>query len=151
MSRNARPDTGAVAGPAPGRISYTRRLRGLAVTGLFATLAAMVATTLAAALARAGGADFEVPDGGETIPLAGFAVVTGFFSVVGVVIAAVLLRWSVRPAERFGWTAVSLLAVSLVPPFLSGADTATIISLLALHLVAATVMIPSLARSLRTG
>jgi len=32
--------------------------------------------------ARAIGVDFEVPDGGETIPLSGFAVVTGFFSVV---------------------------------------------------------------------
>ena len=124
--------------------------RGLAVSGLLATLAAMVATTLAAALARAVGVDFEIPDGGEAIPLAGFAVVTGFFSVVGTVIAAGFLRWSVRPAERFVRTAGALLAISLVPPLLSGADTATTISLVGLHLVAATVMIPSLTRSLRT-
>ena len=110
----------------------------------------MVATTLAAALARAVGVDFEVPDGGETIPLAGFAVVTGFFSVVGIVISAALLRWSARPAERFVWTAVSLTAISWVPPLLSGANPATITALLGLHLVAATVMIPTLARSLRT-
>jgi Family of unknown function (DUF6069) len=38
----------------------------------------------------------------------------------------------------------------LVPPFLSEANTATTTALLALHLVAATVMIPTLARSLRT-
>jgi Family of unknown function (DUF6069) len=139
-------DTGVVAGPAPGR---THRLRKLVVTGVIATLAAMVATALAAGLARAVGVDFEVPDGGETIPLSGFAVVTGFFSVVGVVIAATLLRWSARPAERFVRTAVSLTAISLVPPLLSGATTATITALLGLHLVAATVMIPSLARSLR--
>ena len=112
--------------------------------------AVMVATTLAAALARAVGVDFEVPDGGETIPLSGFAVVTGFFSVVGIVIAAALLRWSARPAERFVWTAVSLTAISLVPPLLSEANTATTTALLGLHLVAATVMIPTLARSLRT-
>ncbi|MEV6494706.1 DUF6069 family protein, partial [Actinoplanes sp. NPDC051633] len=92
----------------------------------------------------------EVDAGGETIPLSGFAVVTGFFSVVGVVIAAALLRWSARPAERFVWTAVSLTAISLVPPLLSSANTATIAALLGLHLFAATVMIPSLARSLRT-
>jgi len=109
----------------------------------------MVATTLAAGLAQAVGVDFEVPDGGETIPLSGFAVVTGFFSVVGVVIAAALLRWSARPAQRFMQTAVSLTAISLVPPLLAGADTATITALLGLHLVAATVMIPALARSLR--
>jgi len=146
---NSMNDTGVVAGPAPGRTSYTHRLRGLAGTGFVATLAAMVATTLAAALARAAGVDFEIPDGGETIPLPGVAVMSGFFSVVGVVIAAALLRWSARPAERFVWTTVSLTAISLVPPLLSGASTATVTALLGLHLVAATVMIPALARSLR--
>jgi hypothetical protein len=110
----------------------------------------MVATTSAAALARAVGVDFQVPDGDATIPLSGFAVVTGFFSVVGVVIAVALLRWSARPAERFLWTAVSLTAISLIPPLLSGANTATITALLGLHLVPAAVMIPTLARSLRT-
>jgi hypothetical protein len=141
---------GVVADPASGQRSYTHRLRGLAVTGFVATLAATVATTLTAALARAVGVDFEVPDGGETIPLSGFAVVTGFFSVVGVVIAAAFLRWSTRPAERFVWTAVSLTAISLVPPFLSGADTATIAALVGLHVVAAAVVIPTMSQSLRT-
>ncbi|RKN47649.1 DUF6069 family protein [Micromonospora endolithica] len=147
---NSMNDTGAVTGPAPGRTSRPHRLRGLAGTGVIATLAAVVATTLAAASAKAVGVDFEIPDGGETIPLSGFAVVTGFFSVVGVVIAAALLRWSARPAERFGWTAASLTAISLVPPLISGADTATITALLGLHLVPAAVMIPALTRSLRT-
>jgi Family of unknown function (DUF6069) len=63
----------------------------------------MVATTLAASLAQAVGVDFEIPDGGQTIP-----------------------------------------------PLLSEADTATTTTLLALHLVAAAVMIPTLARRLRT-
>ncbi len=147
---NSANDTEVVAGPASSQTSYPRRLRRLAGTGLIATLAAMVATTLAAALAQAVGVDFEVPDGGETIPLSGFAVVTGFFSVVGIVIAAALLRWSARPAERFVRTALSLTAISLVPPLLSGANTATTAALLGLHLVAATVMIPTLARSLRS-
>ena len=147
---NSMNDAGVVAGPASGRTGHTHRLRGLVGSGFIATLAAMVATTLAAGLARAVGVDFEVPDGGETIPLSGFAVVTGFFSVVGVVIAVGLLRWSARPAERFVWTAVSLTAISLVPPLLSGADAATITALIGLHLVAAAVMIPTLARSLRT-
>jgi hypothetical protein len=76
----------------------------------------MVATALAAALAQAAvGVDFEVPDSGEPIPLFGFAVMTGFFSVVGIVIAAALLRCSARPAERFLWTAVSLTAISFCP------------------------------------
>ena len=147
---NGMNDAAVVADPASGRTRYTHRLRGLAVTGFTATVAAMVATVLAAALAQAVGVDFEVPEGGETIPLSGFAVVTGFFSVVGVGIAAALLRWSARPAERFVQTAVTLTAISLVPPLLSGAATATISALIGLHLVAATVMIPTLARTLRT-
>ena len=85
----------------------------------------MVATTLVAALEQAVGVDFEVPDGGEAIPLAGFAVVTGVFSVVGIVIAAALLRWTARPAQRFVQTAVTLTAISLLPPLLSEANTAT--------------------------
>jgi hypothetical protein len=145
---NSMNDTGVVAGSASGQTSHTHRLRGLAGTGFVATLAAMVATTLAAALAQAVGVDFEVPDGGESVPLSGFAVVTGFFSVVGIVIAVGLLRWSARPAARFVWTAVSLTAISLVPPLLSGANTATTSALLGLHLVPATVMIPTLTRSL---
>lgn len=139
-------DTEVVAVPAPNRTG----LRRLAGTGLLATAGAVTATTLAAALARAGGVDFEIPDGGETIPLSGFAVVTGFFSVVGIVIAAALLRWSARPAERFVLVAGSLTAISLVPALLSGADAATVTALLGLHLVAAAVMIPALVRSLRT-
>jgi hypothetical protein len=136
-------DPGVVTGPAPAR------LRGLARTGLIATLAAMVATTLGAALAQAVGVDFELPDGGETIPLAGFAVITGLFSVIGVVIAVALLRWSARPAERFLWTTVALTAISLVPPLVSGANAGTVTALAGLHLIAAAVMIPALTRSLR--
>ena len=147
---NSMNDTGVVAGPAPDQTRHTHRLRRLAGTGLVATLAAMVATTLAAALAQAAGVDFEVGDGGQTIPLSGFAVVTGFFSVLGIVIAAACLRWSARPAERFVQMAVSLTAISVVPPLFSGANTATTSALIGLHLVAATVMIPTLARSLRT-
>ena len=124
--------------------------RGLVVTGLVATLAAIVATTLAAALALAIGVDLEVSNGRETIPLSGIAFVTGFFSTVGVVIAAALLRWSARPAEQFVRTAVALTAISWVPPLLSGAGIATVTTLVGLHLVAATVMIPALSGSLRT-
>ena len=141
-------DTG-VRGPTSGLARPTRQSRGLAGVAVVATAATVAVTTLAAALARAVGVDFEVPEGGQTIPVAGVAVVTGFFSLVGTVIAAALLRWTACPAERFLWTAGSLTAVSLVPPFLSGADAATTATLLGLHLVAATVMIPTLTRSLR--
>ena len=142
-------DAGVVAGPAPGLTGRTHRPRGLAATGFVATLATVAATTLAAALAQAVGVDFEIADG-EAIPLSGIAVVTGFFSAVGVLMAAAFLRRSARPSERFVWTAVSLTAISLVPPLLAGANTGTTIALVGLHVVAAAVMIPALARSLRT-
>ncbi|TWD82825.1 hypothetical protein FB561_3969 [Kribbella amoyensis] len=141
-----RKGSGLFAGP---ESAQRYGLRGLVVTGLLAAIAAMVATTVAAALAQAAGVDFEVPEGGETIPLGGFAVVTGVFSVMGVVIAVALRRWSARPAERFVWTTVPLTAISFVPPLLSGAATATVAGLIGLHLVASAVMISILARSLR--
>lgn len=126
-------------------------LRGVAATGLVATLAAVAATTVTAALARAVGVEFVVADGEEPIPLPGFAVVTGIFAVVGVALAVALLRWSARPAEQFVRAAVTLTAISLLPPFLSAADAAAAGALVALHLVAAGVMIPALARGLRAA
>ena len=125
-----------------------RPLRRLVVRGLLATLGSVVATTLVAALVTGVGVELEVPDGGETIPLSGIAFVTGVFSLVGVVMAAALLRWSARPSDHFVRTAVALTALSLLPPWLVGAAASTSAALVVLHLVAAVVMIPSLARSL---
>jgi uncharacterized protein DUF6069 len=141
---------GTRVGPRPprGNDEHPHAVRRLVGTGLVATFAAMTATAVAAALARALGVDFQVPDGGERIPVSGIAVVTGLFSVVGILIAVALLRWSARPGERFVWTTVSLTAISLVPPFLAGGGTATTATLVGLHLVAATVMVPTLARAL---
>ncbi|TQS39503.1 DUF6069 family protein [Cryptosporangium phraense] len=128
----------------------TRRRAGLIRTGLAATLTAMVAVTAVAALARALGADFELPDGGEAIPLPGFAVVTGVFSLIGVALAGACRRWSERPATHFLRIAVTLTAISLVPPFLVGATAATTAALLVLHLVAAAIVIPTLTRRLES-
>lgn len=125
-----------------------RRLSGVVRTGLLAALAAVVATTAAAALATAIGVELEVPADGETIPLSGIAFVTGVFSLAGVLIADEMLRWSVRPREHFVWATLVLTALSLVPPWVVGAAGTTSVALVGLHLVAAAVMIPSLARSL---
>lgn len=128
----------------------SRRGMGVARTGLLAALAAVVVTTAVAAVVTGLGVELEVPVGGETIPLSGIAFVTGVFSVVGVVIASGLLRWSPRPREQFVRTSVALTAVSLVPPWLVGAAISTSVALVVLHLVAAAVMIAALAASLRT-
>lgn len=119
----------------------------LARAGLLATLVAVVATALVAAVARAAGVDLVV-DGGE-LPVSGIAFVTGVFSLVGVVLAAALLRWTGRPADLFVRIAVGLTALSLVPPLLWAEGAATTVTLIVLHLVAAAVMVPALSRSLR--
>ena len=128
-----------------------RRLGRVVGTGLLAAVAAAAVTATAAALARAAGVGFEVPDGGESIPVSGVAFVTCVLSLVGVGLAVALLRWSSRPAEHFVRTTVALTAASLLPPFLVGASTGTSLTLVGLHLLAAAVVVPALARALRTG
>ncbi|MFG1927243.1 DUF6069 family protein [Cryptosporangium sp. NPDC048952] len=120
------------------RTGYAR----VVTTGLLAAVGAVAATTLVAAALNVDLVGFE----GETIPLSGLAVVTGFFSLVGVVIAVVLLRLSARPARTFVRTALVLTAISLVPPLFTGGSA---VALVGLHLLAAAVVIPALAWSLR--
>ncbi|WP_209021733.1 DUF6069 family protein [Nocardioides sp. 503] len=138
--------TGAVAGAASSPTGETGR--ALVGPGLVAALAAMALTTLVAATARAAGVELEIPDEGEEVPLSGIAFMTGFFSAVGLVLALALRRWSARPAAWFVRTTVALTAVSLVPPFLVDAAAATAATLAGLHLVAAVVVVPALARRL---
>ena len=121
----------------------------LARTGLLATLAAAVATGAGAALAGATGVSLEVEGG--TLPASGIAFVTGVFSLVGVALAAALQRWSSRPDALFVRLAVGLTVLSLVPPVVWAGDAGTTVTLVVLHLVAAAIMIPAVARSLRPG
>ena len=120
----------------------------LARTGLVASLAAAAATGLGAALAGAAGIPLDV-EGGR-IPASGIAFVTAVSSLVGVALAAALLRWSARPAPVFVRVAVGLTALSLVPPLLWASDAAVTITLVVLHLVAAGIVVPALAARLRS-
>jgi hypothetical protein len=122
--------------------------RGYVVAGLAAAVVAAAAVTLLAAAAMAAGVDFELPDGGDSIPLLGFTQITLMFSVVGLVVAAALRRWSRRPAATFVRVAVALTAISLVPPFLYDANVATSLTLVVLHLTAAAIVIPVVGRRL---
>ncbi len=87
----------------------------LARTGLLAAVAAAAATGLGAALAGAAGIHLDV-EGGR-IPASGIAFVTAVLSLVGVALAAALLRWTAHPAPLFVRIAVGLTAISLVPPW----------------------------------
>ena len=76
---------------------------------------------------------------------------TGIPVVVGVVIAAALRQWSDRPVQWWWRTTIALTVVSLVPPFLAATDTATALTLVLLHLIAAALVVPAVARTLRTA
>lgn len=128
--------------------THSRQRRRLLLPGLAAAAAAAVAVTAVAALAMAVGVTFELPDGGQSIPLLGFTQVTFTLSVVGVLLALAVRRWAPRPERIWVRTALALTAVSLVPPFLVGADLATECALVLTHLIAAAIVIPVIARRL---
>lgn len=124
-------------------------MRRVVGVGVLATVTAVAATTLVAALARTSGVGLEVS--GEPIPLPGVGFVTGVCAVAGVALAAALLRWSVHPARHFVTVTLVLTAASLVPPLVAETEAATALTLVGLHLVAAVTVIPLLARPLRAA
>ena len=117
--------------------------------GIAAALVASVATTVLAAVASAAGISFAGSTG-EGIPLAGFAQLTLVFSLVGVGMAAVMARKARRPRPTFVRTAVALTILSFVPDLTFGFDAGSAATLIALHVVAAAIVVPTLARRLST-
>jgi len=115
--------------------------------GLVAAVLAAVATTALASIASAAGVSFA-DSTGASIPLAGFAELTLVFSMVGVGIAAVLARKARRPRATFVRTAVALTLLSFVPDLTFGFDAGSAATLIALHTVAAAIVVPALARRL---
>ncbi|OIJ24556.1 DUF6069 family protein [Nocardioides luteus] len=114
--------------------------------GVAATVAATAVVTALAATASAAGVSFETA--GSPIPLLGFAQLTAFFSLIGVAMAAVMARVARRPRRTFVVTAVALTVLSLVPDATFGFDIASAVTLMTLHLVAAVIVVPVLARRL---
>jgi amino acid transporter len=115
--------------------------------GVASAVVASVATTVLAAFASAAGVSFA--DGtGASIPVAGFGQLTLLFSLVGVGIAAVMARRARRPRVTFVRTAVALTALSFVPDLTFGFDAGSAATLITLHTVAASIVVPTLARRL---
>lgn len=111
--------------------------------GVAAATAATAVTTVLAAVASAAGVSFEID--GEAIPLLGFAQLTFVFSMIGVGLAAVLARKARRPRSTFVRTCVALTVLSVVPDLTFGFDTASAATLIALHVVAAAIVVPVIA------
>jgi amino acid transporter len=115
--------------------------------GVAAAVVASVATTVLAAIASAAGVSFA-DSAGASIPIAGFAQLTLLFSLVGVGLAAVMARKARRPQASFVRTAVALTALSFVPDLTFGFDAGSAATLISLHIVAAAIVVPTLARRL---
>jgi hypothetical protein len=122
----------------------TRSTSSLRTTTVVAGLGAAAVVTAAAAALHAAGVSFEVD--GEMIPLLGFAQMTFLGAVIGGVMLAVLNRRSALPARRFLQATVALTALSCIPSVAWPDDAATKLSLVALHVVAAIIVVPLLAR-----
>lgn len=115
--------------------------------GVAAAAVAAVTTTALAALASAAGVSFTDRTQ-ASIPIAGFAQLTLVFSLVGVGMAAVMARRARRPRRTFVRTALVLTALSFVPDLTFGFDPASAATLIALHIVAAAIVVPTVARRL---
>ncbi|HEX3489593.1 MAG TPA: DUF6069 family protein [Streptosporangiaceae bacterium] len=133
---SASPDT--TVRPAPSRLTRTLP-RATASAGVLAA----AATTAGAAALRAGGVPLAVHG---KISLAAFAQLTVVAAVIGGVLLAVLIRRSSAPGRRFVQITAGLTALSCVVPLAFADTTASKIALAALHLLAAAIIVPTLAR-----
>jgi Family of unknown function (DUF6069) len=123
-------------------VPIRRRPRGrvLLRAGLAGGVIASAATTAVGAIARAADVPLEID--GERIPLAGFAQLTLIAAVVGVALAA-----AIRSQRAFLTTSVVATAASFAPSLTLADDAATKFVLVLTHVVAAAIIIPSLAGS----
>lgn len=121
-------------------------LKSLIGGGLTAAAIASVATATVAAVGEFAGISLDV--GGTPIPVPGFAMLTAIFSVVGLVLALILASTTRLPRTAFVRTTIVLTALSLIPDVLVDASTATKLLLMLTHLVAAAIVIPTIARRL---
>jgi hypothetical protein len=123
-----------------------RSALSLLLPGIAATAVACVATAAVAAAGHAAGISLDMA--GEPIPVAGFAMLTAVFSLVGLGIAALLRRFARHPRAAFVRVTVALTVLSLVPDAVADAATSTKALLMLTHLVAAAIVIPVVARRL---
>jgi len=122
----------------------TRRSWVLTRTTVAVGAIAAAVVTAAAGLLHAVGVSFEID--GEMIPLLGFAQLTFVGALIGGLVLAGLNRWSAAPRRRFLQVAVALTALSCVPSVAMPDDVTTKLTLVALHVLAAAIIVPVLLR-----
>ena len=127
-------------------IETARRRHPLRRAALTSGVVAAVGTTAVAAVAMAADVPLEVD--GEQIPLLGFVQMTLVGAALGGLIAGALGRFVARPRRSFVIAAVVLTVLSCVPSVVYPPDVATTAVLVATHLIAASIVVPALARQL---
>jgi peptidoglycan/LPS O-acetylase OafA/YrhL len=115
--------------------------RRLVRSGALAGAIAAVCTTVVAAVASA--ADVSLEINGEAIPIPAFAWWTLVGAAVGVAFARLLRR-----RRRFAVVTAVAVCLSLIPAIAAPDDTATKLVLVGAHLLAAVIIIPTLATQL---
>jgi hypothetical protein len=130
------PDVGAEH--VPSRLTVT-----LARTTVSVGLLAAAVTTAGAVGLRAAGVPLAIHG---KIPLAAFAQVTFVAAVMGGVLVALLNRHSSAPRRQFVELTIGLTAISCSAPAALADTTASRVALVGLHLVAAAIIVPALAR-----
>jgi hypothetical protein len=118
----------------------------LLVPGLVSGAIAAVATSTAVLLAHAAGEDIAV--GGEEIPVVGFAQLVMVGALISIALARVFSRRAQRPRSTFVRTTVALTALSMVPDLVVDASSATKLVLALTHVIAAAIIVPTLAARL---
>jgi Family of unknown function (DUF6069) len=127
-------------------ITTTTKSKGMLRTGAAAGAVAALATTVIVVIAKS--LDVPVAIENKPIPIAGFAQLTFVCALMGTGIAALLTRRSNKARPLFIRIATALTVLSVVPDLTVNTDTATRITLIATHVVAAVIVIPVLARRL---
>lgn len=123
-------------------VSTVAVLVGALVTGVYEFVARAVGVPFNVALPGTGVAPAAVPE-------TGLAWAVAELGLIGIVIAVCLARFAKRPRSTWKRTAWTLTALSLVPSLIAVTDSyATNIMLVISHLVAAVVIVPTIAARL---
>ena len=130
------------------RATTRTTLRRLAVSTVLAGLVASAATTATAALAHAAGVSLDIA--GDPVPVLAFAQMTFLGAVLGGLLLAGLNRRSTHARTRFVQVTVALTVLSCIPSVLVPDDAASKVALVALHVVAAALVVPALVRHARS-
>lgn len=110
--------------------------------GLVATAIAAVTTTVIAVIAKTAGVDFGSSAG--EVPISAFPMFTVYCSLIGIIIAEVMIRVTTLPRSSFQITTIVLTGLSLIPDVLPVFEfDLTFVGVLCLtHIVAAAIVVP---------